>query len=192
MADLVDLLHQISGWAGGVGAAAVGEAYRRFRSSEKAAKSAQEFAKNAQEVANNAQKSATDSRKLFVEIRKIVEDGRLVFENTKHGLRLELDQFRSDVQKKLHELEERELRLVRGSRPDVMSVEELQRQIDQIRGRVEEVKVEIGRDRDRVHSVERDIAETTKEEARWKADLNRSLGSIETQIEILMEAANRR
>jgi len=185
MADFVDLLHQVSGWVGGAGAAAIGEVYRRFRSAEKVAKAANETAETALKAATELKPIVADTRKLFVE-------NRTVFEQTRQGLRLELDQFRTEVQKRFHEVEEREMRLSRGSRPDVMSVEELQRQIDQLRSRIEEVKSEVGRERDQRYSIERDINESAKDEAKWKAELNRSLGSIETQLEILMEAANRR
>jgi chromosome segregation ATPase len=169
--DLLDLLHQASGWVGGAGAAVISEVYRRFRSAEKSAKTAVE--------------AVEEIRALLAGLRKVVEESTAHNERIRQGIRLELDQFRSDVQKKLNEIDERELRLSRGSRPDVMSVEELQRQIDQLRGRLEEMKGDFGRERDQNYA-------TVREEAKWKADLNRSLGSIETQIEILMEAANRR
>lgn len=189
--DFIDLLHQVSGWAGGAGAAAMGEVYRRFRSSEKLAKEAKDDAANA--LTNSVETKATiaDVRRLFVEDRKIVEDSRTIFEQTKQGLRLELDQFRSEMQKKIHEIEERELRLARGSRPDLMSVEEMQRQIDQLRGRIDEVKNEVGRERDQRYSIEREISESAKDESKWKASLNKSLGSIEAQIEMLMEEVRR-
>jgi predicted nucleic acid-binding Zn-ribbon protein len=165
---VLDTIREYAGYLGVAGGGVAAEIYRRFRRAEALAKQANKKAGDAIDKANEA---ITSTKTLAV-----------TFDQLRHGFRLEVTQFKDEIENRINAI-------VRGSRPDQIfdqrQIDELGKDIEKLHKICDELKQDMLRERGQRHALQKDIQERSQKEAESWRHLERTLGRIETTIEML-------
>lgn len=163
MSSLTDLLSQVGGAAGTLGSAVAGYLATQIKSIRTSAKRAREAydGANLARAAAEAARDATDS---------------LV-----RGVRLEIEHFRSEIQvASLHRPQSQPA--FTPVDPNAPTMAEVSRRLEDLAKRIDECKVDIARERNARHLLQRTLADEGREEERQWREIHRILGEIQGEL----------